>query len=167
VLRFHYQSLGGRIEGKRVDRIRIAIDGKQPNESQLIAAKYQLRLVVHGKHVVMLLGPTSSETSGTGKLVEVLRHLKAGAAGLPEHDVIVDARRRLDPSRKLEFYLCLENLLKLRTINDKPDVVQLKPVRHVTAATLAVDAKRIQLDLWLPISEIKAIVAAAPQLLGR
>jgi hypothetical protein len=110
----------------------------------------KVRLAVHGKQVVALVG------SDLGLLQKTLRNLKDDKPGLPASKLFAGQAKQTDPKRKIEIHASSRMAINLATAADleKPSKV---PLDAPTSMTVSIEPDRVQLDLWIPLSEIKAI----------
>jgi hypothetical protein len=110
----------------------------------------RLRLVACGKQVVVLVG------SDVRLLAAALQNVKEGKPGLAASKGLAGFTRQADPGRKMEFHGSVATVLELLKADDlrlgkRPEAPSL------TSVGLTIRAERLQLDLWVPVAEIKAV----------
>jgi hypothetical protein len=112
----------------------------------------RVRMAVHGKQVVMLVG------SDTKLLEQALANLKGGKPGLAGAEAVKKSDAHLDAARKVEFHVSLQAVAALARAADvaKPGLV--KPGGPLTSFALTVERDRVQVDVRVPSSEIRATV---------
>jgi hypothetical protein len=113
----------------------------------------KIRLAVHGKRVVALLG------SDTNRLQAALRNLSEGRRGLAAAKSLAPPARPDDPGRKFEVHFSQAAVLSLTKAEDLRQRGGGNP--SLTSITLAADPERVQLCLWMPTAEVKAFVKAS------
>lgn len=109
----------------------------------------KLRLGIHGKRIVVLLG------SETELFEQTLRNLKEGKEGLAVSKKLGDFVKHGDPQRAVEFHVGVENLLAL--VN-APRAGQPRPSGLLTSFALTAAEDHLHLDLWVPTAEIRTVV---------
>jgi hypothetical protein len=112
----------------------------------------RVRLAAHGKQVVVLLG------SDERLLDAALANLKDGKPGLAASKPLAAFARQADAGRKLELHAALGTVLELLRGEDLLRARPVGPAPALSSASLAVEPDRLRLDLWLPASEVGAIV---------
>ncbi len=112
----------------------------------------KVRLAAHGKQVVVLLG------SDERLLDAALANLKDGKPGLAASKSLAAFGRQADAARKLELHASLGTVLQLLRAEDLRRPGPVGPAPPLSSASLAVEPDRLRLDLWLPASEVGAIV---------
>jgi hypothetical protein len=141
--------------GYAIDVVKIKLADKDlpatKQMQQLLGPQWDnLRLAVHEKQVVVLLG------SEVGLLDAALKNLKEGKPGLAAAPSLAPFKQHGNPERRVEFHLSVEKLLAL--INpERPGT--LRPLGSTwTSFSLTAQPDRLQFDLWLPASEVKTMV---------
>jgi hypothetical protein len=109
----------------------------------------KLRLAVHGKQVVVLLG------SEVELFEAALVNLKEGKAGLAGSKLAEGFTKTPAPKSTATFHVSMECLIGLVHAQSR----RLEPQR-LTSFALAVEDAGLQLDLYVPIADIKAIEKA-------
>jgi hypothetical protein len=109
----------------------------------------KLRLAVHGKQVVALLG------SDVELFETALVNLKEGKAGLGDSKVIEGFNKIQSPKATAAFHLSVETLAGL--VNGQP---RRPAAPALTSFALSVQDAGLQLDLHLPIADIKVVARA-------
>jgi hypothetical protein len=143
--------------GQRIDVIQIRLSARDaavvPQLRQLFGPDWdRVRLAVHGKQVVALLG------SDDRLLVETFQNLKEhrpGLAGAPWLDTFA---RKGDPARKFEFHVSLQTGVALKRADDLKDRKLIRQPRDMTSVALTIGADWLQLDAWIPNAEFKVVV---------
>jgi hypothetical protein len=135
--------------GRRIDVIRIKPAGKdltalQPLQQLLGPEWHNLRLAVHGKQVVVLLG------SNVDLLETALKNLDMKDAGL----VLKPFQTQADPARRIEFHFAMERILALTSGNVLRGDAKAPAL---SSFSLTVGQNNLQLDVWLPSSEVKVV----------
>ncbi|HEV3261918.1 MAG TPA: hypothetical protein VG013_34020 [Gemmataceae bacterium] len=145
------------LNGRRIDVVKVKLSAKEAGAAgqlrQLFGPDWDtIRLAVHDKQVVVLVG------SDTKLLAAALTTLKENRPGLAGARSLVPFTRHGDPAHKAEFHVSLQAALDLAHAEDlagqgtKP---QKSPA--LTSFALTVEPDRLQADIWLPASEVKAI----------
>jgi hypothetical protein len=111
----------------------------------------KVRMVVQGKQVVWLIG------SDVEALKQTLRNPKSGDKGLAEHKAVAAALDRLAPERKLELHVNLKNYLAYLQVDAKDDT-GAAPVEALSSIALTVETDRVQLEVRVPNSDVRALV---------
>jgi hypothetical protein len=107
----------------------------------------KLRLAVYGKQVVVLLG------SEVELFETALVNVKEGKAGLAESKATLGFAKMQTLRATAAFHLSVESLLGL--VNGQPRRAEMP---RLTSFGLAVQDAGLQLDLFMPVADIKAIV---------
>lgn len=145
-----------KVEGYEVQLVSIRLskeDGKAvPKLKGLFGPDWnKVRLAVHDRQVVALVG------SDLGLMQKTLRNLKDSKPGLPASKLFAGQEKQMDPKRKMELHVSSRVAISLATAADleKPAKV---PLNAPTSLAVSVAADRVQVDFWVPLSEIVAIV---------
>jgi len=145
-------------DGRRIDVIKVKLTGKDTAAAgqlrQLFGPDWEtIRLAVHDKQVVVLVG------SDTKLLVAALATLKDQRPGLAAAKALAPFARHSDPAHKAEFHVSFQAALALAHAEDLAgQVTKLRPGPAFTSFALTVEPDRLQADIWMPASEVKAIV---------
>jgi hypothetical protein len=110
-----------------------------------------VRLAVHGKQVVVLLG------SDVALLDEALANLKDDKAGLAARKELSAFHRQAGVERKIELHVSVERFLAL--VSD-PALVPgplAKVGTGLSSFALGVAPNDVRLDLWVPARELRVI----------
>jgi hypothetical protein len=139
--------------GRRIDVVRIKPAGKdltaiQPLQQLLGPEWHNLRLAVHGKQVVVLLG------SNLDLLESALKNLDKKGAGLDTGIPLQPFHSKADPGRRIEFHFAMERILDLTSGNEIRDEAKAPPL---TSFALSVGPNNLQLDVWMPSREVKVV----------
>jgi hypothetical protein len=113
----------------------------------------RIRLAVHGKQVVVLVGSDKKLLSAT------LSNLKEGKRGLADAKELATAGSNANPSRLAEVNISLELATALLSGADLSQPGGAGK-RSVTSFGLAVDPDYLELDVWVPPSEAKFLEKA-------
>ena len=144
------------VGGERLEVLRLKL-GK---EDAAAASQFQqlfgpdwdkIHLATHGKQVVVLLG------SDPSLLHTTLTNLKENRPGLAESQALTDCRKFTDQGRKIELHISLEAGFALLAADDLKTGAAVLRKAALTSFSLAVDAQRLQIDVWLPSSEVKVM----------
>ncbi len=139
--------------GRRIDVVRIKPAGKdltaiQPLQQVLGPEWHNLRLAVHGKQVVVLLG------SNLELLEKALKNLDKKASGLDTGIPLQPFQGQADPARRIEFHFAMERILDLTSGNEIRADAKAPPL---TSFALSVGQNKLQLDVWMPAREVKIV----------
>jgi hypothetical protein len=127
-----------------------AVDAKQLQ--QLLGPEWdKLRVAVHGKHVVFLLG------SEVGLLDATLNNLKDNKDGLAATKLLDTFKKRGDPGRAVELHVAAQKILALTKIPGQFEAAPKKVVPALTSFALSVDEDKIRLDIFIPSPEFRAL----------
>jgi hypothetical protein len=140
----------------RVDVIGVRLEGRdtraEPQLRQLFGPSWnRIRLGVQGKQVVLLMG------SDVRLLDETLRNLAEDRPGLAQADALTTFATRANRRRKIEFHVSLQAAAALVS----PDGFQpgkAKPTGSLSSFSLTVEKDRAELDLWVPMDDLKLAV---------
>jgi len=112
-----------------------------------------VRLTVHGKKVVVLLG------SEVALLDAALRNLDQANPGLAAGDAFKTFRSIGNPERRLELHLSMHKILAL--ITSGADHSGLKG-KDLSSLAISLDPDRMQLDVWIPAAEFRMLGKRIP-----
>lgn len=150
---FAYIAEAEKRQGRVVDVVRIQLSDAdvqraRPFMKQLLGPEWNnLRLVPHGKQVVAFFG------SDLDLLNETLRNLAGDKPGLQGSTAIKAFQRQAPSARMIELHLAMASLLALID----PQGVRLPAKAVLSSAGLSVGADYLQLDMWVPSSEVSII----------
>jgi hypothetical protein len=138
--------------GLSVDIVNLKLVGKdeaaERQMQQLFGPDWdKMRLAVQGKKVVVLFG------SEVELFETALANVKAGRPGLAASKLMEDFARIEAPGPTATFHVCVESVLGL--VNGRPR--RLKDM-GLTSFGLGAQDTGLQLDIFLPVSDIAAIV---------
>jgi hypothetical protein len=145
--------------GHRVDVVGVKIDRKDEVVVRRLQGLFgpnwdKIRLAVHGKQVVVLVG------SDVGLFEQALRNLEENKPGLAAAPELAGNYKNLDPARKLEFHVALQRSYALLG-EIAPGVPALKdPGPELTSFALSIDPDALKLDVWIPAKECRPVVKA-------
>jgi hypothetical protein len=144
------------VEGQAIDAIGIRLPEKDAAAAkqfeQLFGPDWnKVRVAVRGKQVIVLMG------SDPDLLRRTLKNLKEGIPGLAAEKSLEEFRRRANPARKVEFHAALQTIMALTDPNEA-GAGKAKSGEGLTSFALTVDADRLDLDVWMPSAEVKAMV---------
>jgi hypothetical protein len=148
-----------RRDGRPVETLRVKLTKKDASAAvplrQLFGPDWdKVRLAVHGKQVVVLLG--SDE-----RLLQVARqNLEGGKPGLAASKPLEAFARQADPGRKIELHASVGTLLALVKAEDLRLGQRVVGRPSLSSLALTVGPERLQLDLRVPVAEIKAVARA-------
>jgi len=143
-------------DGTVIDMIRMRFDVEDtpylPLLKQLLGPDWdRIRLAVHGKQVVALVG------SDLGLLDQALANLKNGKPGLAEAPALAGFRKHAGPGRKLEVHANVGLLQALVTPAARlPE--RFKPGTSLSSAALRTSANDLGLDVWVPAETADTII---------
>ncbi len=145
--------------GHSVDVIRIQLSktemtAKKQLEEFLGPEWNNMRLAVHEDQVVLMLG------SNMELFEQTLQNISQNKPGLARSKSLTELYRYSNSARKFELHVSLQNLLGLL-----PGGAQVAPPGQKTSALssvgLSVEPDQLQLDVWMPISEIRILAKQA------
>ncbi len=154
---FAYVPRAALVAGRRIDVIQIRLSARDaavvPQLRRLFGPAWdRVRLAVHGRQVVALLG------SDDRLLLETLRNLEEQRPGLAGATWLNAFARKRDPARKFEFHVSLQTGLALTRADEQKRRKMLSQPTAMTSVALTVTPDRLQLDAWIPSPEFKAVV---------
>jgi hypothetical protein len=146
-----------KLEGKPVDVIRIKLSDADAALAQRLRLLFgpdwdKLRLVIHEKQIVVLLG------SEEKLLQAALVNLKEGRPGLARSTNQEAFVRHTAKGRKAELHLSLHTTAALIEARDLKDPLKTPAHPALTSLALSVDGDALQLEVWLPVEELKVIL---------
>jgi hypothetical protein len=115
----------------------------------------RVRLAVHGKQVVVLVG------TDVGLFQKAIRNLKEDRPGLVASKLLAGQAKQTDARRKMEVHGSAQLFYALATAADLGKPAKVPAATSLTSLTLTTEADRLQIDFWIPVAEIKALVEAA------
>ncbi len=117
---------------------------------QLMGADWdKLRLAIHGKQVVVLLG------SDVELLETALANLRDGKPGLAGAKALTHFGQQAPASRSAEFHLAAQNWLELFQVD--PTRLAPKPGQSLSSFALTVETDRLRADVYMPTSELRRL----------
>jgi hypothetical protein len=142
-------------DGTAIDMIRMRFDVEDtpylPLLKQLLGPSWdRIRLAVHGKQVVALIG------SDLGLFDQALANVKQGKPGLAEAPALAGFRQYAGPGRKLEAHANVGLLQALVMPADKLPK-NFKPGTAISSVSLRTGANNLGLDLWVPTEMIDGV----------
>lgn len=143
------------LDGQHVDVVKIKLS--EPRAAGILRDLLgpdgdRIRLAVHGKQVVVLLG------SDQDLLRAALRNLKEGKKGLVDAKTVVLAQKQLHPGRAVEFDVSLAAVLALWNAADLRRPGELPG--PLTSFALTASPELLQFDVWLPAVDFKIVQKA-------
>jgi hypothetical protein len=143
------------MDGQDIDVIRIRLPERDAAAAQqlkqLLGPNWNnVRLAIRGKQVVILMG------SDLSLLRQTLKNLHDGAPGLAQDKPLEEFRNRANPARKAEFHVALQTILALTS--SESGLEKAKLGGQLTSFAVTVDPDRLDLDVWMPSPEVKAVV---------
>jgi hypothetical protein len=114
-----------------------------------------VRLAVHGKKIIVLLG---SETKLLDTALQNLEESKPGLAGAA---ALRTFTTRGNPERRLEFHLSMNKILGLITSGAAAEGLQAKD-GTLSSLAISLDPDRMQLDVWIPAAEFRILAKRFP-----
>jgi len=152
---FHFAAKPDERAGHKIETARIHLTPKDAPASKTLREALgpdwnRLRLVAHGKQVVVLLG------SDDRLLDAALANLKDGKPGLAEARALAPFTRQADTGHQLELHASVATWLEWLRADD---LRRSKTVgKAFSSAALTVGPDRLRVDLWVPASEVGAIL---------
>lgn len=129
-----------------------------PQFRQLLGPEWnRVRLAFVGKQVVVLVG------SDVNLLKSAVRNLKDNKPGLAQAPVLGPQSERTDPARKFELHMSMQLVQALATAADLEKPGKLPASPPLSTFALTTERDRVQLDVWVPLAEIKMLVQAAQE----
>lgn len=137
--------------GVPIDIVKMALEGQSQSAEGRLKEAFgpewsKIRLAVHGKKIVALLG------SNVDLLDETLANLGGEQPGLAKDSLLKEFHNRASASRRAEFHVMLNQFVPL-VQGEKP----ADAPTDLTSLSLGIDKETIELHLWVPNSEFKAI----------
>lgn len=142
-------------DGTAIDMIRMRFDVEDtpylPLLKHLLGPEWdRIRLAIHGKQVVVLIG------SDLGLLDQALANVKKGRAGLAAAPALAGFYRHASPGRKVEVHANV-NLLRTLVMPANQLPADFKPGTSVSSVSLRIGANDIGVDVWVPADYADAI----------
>lgn len=142
--------------GLDVDLIQITLDKKDeglaPKLRELLGPDWdKVRIVRREKSALVLFGSDLTLLEGA------LENLTKNAPGLERWPTLKDFRAHADAARKLEAHWAFVRFLAL-TVPLAEGRFKEADKAGVTSASFAVGTDRLQVDLWMPATEIRGLV---------
>lgn len=153
---FHFEPKPETRAGHAVETARVRLTEKDAPAAEALRQVLgpdwdKVRLAAHGKQVVVLLG------SDDRLLDAALANLKDGKPGLAASKALAGFGKQADAGRALELHGSAETALALMRADDLRLGKPAGRAPALSSASLSVGPDRLRLDLWVPVSEIKAI----------
>jgi hypothetical protein len=144
--------------GHSIDVIRINLkdDEKlaQKQMEEILGPDWNnIRLAVIDNQVVVLLG------SNLELFEETVKNVAADKPGLAASKSLTEVYRYSQASRKFEVHVSLQNLLSLIEPGAVPPA---GPTSPLTSLGLSIEPDQLQLDVWIPISEVRILAKKGP-----
>jgi hypothetical protein len=139
------------LDSTRLDVVRIRLSEKAAAAKlrELLGPDWdRIRLAVHGRQVVVLLG------SDQELLRAALKNLKEGKRGLADAKALFASNAHLDPARQVEFHLSVAAAYALWTAADLQRPAD-KP--SLSSFALTVEPDLLHVGVWLPATEFKIL----------
>ncbi len=156
---FAYFPAYERRDGRPVDVIGCKLsDEEAPAAIQL--RKYfgdswnKIRVARHGKQLIVLFG------SNVDLFDKAVGNVVAGRPGIAKSKMMAGYARRSMPRRKAEVHFSIKDVLPLAAAADPKKAADASGEQSPTSLSVSIEKDHVQLDLWLPNSEIKAMSAA-------
>lgn len=111
----------------------------------------RVRVAVIGKRIVLLVG------SDLGLFKTALVNLAEDKPGLAGSKVVADQAKKTDPGRKIELHASAQMVAMLATAGDLEAPAKLAANPPLTSLALSIESDRLQVDIWVPIEEVKII----------
>jgi hypothetical protein len=139
-------------KGVPIDIVKMDLQDESKNAQTKLREAFgpdwsKIRLAVHGKQIVVLLG------SNVDLLEETLANLKDQQPGLAESPLFQEFQTRAPASRRTQFHLMVEQFMPL--VKAAPPLPA--PGGDITSLSLGIENDSIELHLWVPNSEFRAI----------
>lgn len=141
--------------GVPIDIVKMELDDKSKGSESHLQEAFgpdwsKIRLAVHGKKIVVLLG------SNTELIDETLANLDKKQPGLSQQPSLREFDRRAPADRRTEFHLILRRFVPLvKQGTQTPDTT----TNEMTSLSLAIGKKTIELHLWVPNKEFRTFRA--------
>ncbi len=143
------------LDGHRVDVVKIKLSEQRAAamlRDLLGPDGDRIRLAVHGKQVVVLLGSDQELLQAT------LRNVQEGKKGLADARQVALAEKQLNPARAMEFDVSLGGVLALWNAADLRRPGELPA--SLTSFALTASPEVLQFDVWLPAADFKILQRA-------
>ncbi len=138
-------------KGLPIDILKMDLEGKSQMAKSNLREAFgpewsKIRIAVKGKKIVVLLG------SNTDLLDETLVNLSKPKPGTPEHKQLAEFHRRSSPSRRAEFHINLRQFAPWVNGTGKSQATS-----ELTSLSLGVEQDSLELHLWVPNQEFRAL----------
>jgi hypothetical protein len=156
---FHFEAKAGASAGHMVETASIRLTEKDAPAADALRHLFgpdwdRVRLAARGKQLVVLLG------SDERLFDAALANVKDGERGLAASKSMAAFARQADAGRRLELHAALGAVLELLRGEDLRRARPAGAAPALSSASLAMGPERLRLDLWLPASELGAVVKA-------
>lgn len=111
----------------------------------------KIRFAVQGENVVMLLG------SNVELFDQTLANLQTNKPGLEATASLKSSYTHIDPDRRVEMHFSIQRIYAMIAEFDPTLPAMSDPGDDLTTFSLSVEANQLQVDAWLPSSELKRI----------
>jgi hypothetical protein len=152
---FDIQATPETLDGRRVDVVRVRLEKKDARAAVALRDVFgpdwdRIRLAVHGKEVVVLVGSDHS------LLATTLANLKDGKRGLADSKLLATASGHANPARLGELHVGLDAALTLLSGEDlaRPETARS---RAVTSFALTADPDYLEVDVWIPAADARRL----------
>jgi hypothetical protein len=150
-----FQDTPESLDGWRVNVVQVRLEEKDAKAAAALRDVFgpdwnRIRLAVHGKQVVVLLG------SDRSLLATTLANLRDGKRGLADSKTLTAATARANPARLGELHVSLDATLSLLSGDDlaRPGASG-RPAP--TSFALTADPDYLQVDAWIPTAEARRL----------
>jgi hypothetical protein len=139
-------------KGVPIDIVKMDLEGEsksaEPKLKEAFGPEWsKIRLATQGNKIVVLLG------SNVDLFDETLTNLKEQKPGLAEQSELQEFHSRAPASRRTEFHVILKQFVPLVQGAKTPE----EPGSDMTSLSLGIDKETIELHLWIPNSEVRAM----------
>lgn len=150
---FAFLPMAEKRDGQEVHVIRAKLQEQDallvPKLKHLLGPDWdKIRLAVHGKQVVVLLGSDVSLLDAT------LNNLRENKPGLAGSESVTTFSKYSDPARALELHVSAQRAV---AVTNPEANARKKIVPGLSSFALTIDAEYLRLDLWVPAAEFGAI----------
>jgi hypothetical protein len=112
----------------------------------------RVRVAIVGKRIVLLVG------SDLGLLKSALVNVAEDKPGLATSKLLADQEKKTDPGRKIELHASAQMVAALAAAGDLETPAKLPAHPPLTSLALAIEPDRLQVDVWVPLEEVKVIM---------
>lgn len=139
-------------KGKPIDIVKMVLEGQSQSAETRLKEAFgpewsKIRLAVHGKKIVVLLG------SNVDLLDETLANLDNEQPGLAEDSLLKEFHVRASDNRRVEFHVMLGEVMQLTQAANAAEAA----APEMTSLSLGIDNAMIDLNLWVPNSEVRTL----------